>query len=170
MDVVQIATPIGWFRGVADDGVVREARFVDVTGVRRDDERLADALGAYFGGDVDAISTVPVAAEGTTFQQRVWSALRGIPAGETASYVDIAREIGTPGASRAVGSANASNPVSIIVPCHRVVRADGSIGGYGGGVERKRWLLAHELEHSCRTADRATTMPLWSGAISSRPG
>ena len=166
MDVVQVETPIGWFRAAADGGVVREARFVEAAGWRRDDEQLADVLTEYFGGDVDAIAAVRVDARGTTFQQRVWAALRRIPVGETASYVDIAREIGRPGASRAVGTANASNPVSVIVPCHRVVRADGSIGGYGGGVERKRWLLDHEYTHSCRGVDGAATMPSWSGAIS----
>ena len=100
---------------------------------------------AYFvDGDVDAIDAIDVDARGTSFQHKVWDALRRIPAGETASYVEIARAIGVPGASRAVGTANASNPIAVIVPCHRVVRADGSIGGYGGGVERKRWLLSHE--------------------------
>ena len=144
MDVVQIETPIGWFRTDSEDGRVCAARFVEGPGARRDDADLADALTAYFHGDVTAIDDVLVGAEGTTFQQRVWDALRRIPAGETASYIEIAREIGAPGASRAVGSANASNPVGVVVPCHRVVRADGSIGGYGFGVDRKRWLLDHE--------------------------
>jgi methylated-DNA-[protein]-cysteine S-methyltransferase len=144
MDVVQIETPIGWFRCHAEDGLVQEARFVEATGERRDDERLATVLDEYFAGAVTAIDEVRVDARGTAFQHRVWAALRRVRVGETASYIDIAREIGTPGASRAVGTANASNPVSIIVPCHRVVRADGSLGGYGGGVERKRWLLGHE--------------------------
>ncbi len=145
MDVVQISTPIGWFRCHAEAGTVREARFVDATGARRDDENLAGALEAYFvDGDVEAIDAIDVDARGTSFQHKVWDALRRIPAGETASYVEIARSIDVPGASRAVGTANASNPIAVIVPCHRVVRADGSIGGYGGGVERKRWLLSHE--------------------------
>jgi methylated-DNA-[protein]-cysteine S-methyltransferase len=143
-DVVQIETPIGWFRCYAHDGVVHESRFVDSPGERHDDARLAATLTAYFAGDLAALDRVEVAASGTSFQHAVWDALRRIPAGETMSYVDVAREIGVPGASRAVGTANASNPVGVIVPCHRVVRADGSIGGYGGGVERKRWLLAHE--------------------------
>jgi O-6-methylguanine DNA methyltransferase len=144
LDVVQLDTPIGWFRCLAVDGIVREARFVDAAGRRADDERLADTLSAYFGGDVDSIDEIPVDASGTSFQHKVWHALRRIPAGATASYTDIARDIGVPGASRAVGTANASNPVAIIVPCHRVVRADGTLGGYGGGIERKRWLLDHE--------------------------
>jgi methylated-DNA-[protein]-cysteine S-methyltransferase len=144
MDVVQVATPIGSFRCVGAAGAVSEARFVDSADTRRDDKRLAEVLDAYFAGEVDAIDEIRVDATGTEFQQKVWAALRGIPAGETMSYVEIAGAIGRPGASRAVGTANASNPVGVIVPCHRVVRADGSIGGYGFGVERKRWLLAHE--------------------------
>jgi O-6-methylguanine DNA methyltransferase len=144
MDVVQLRTPIGWFRCHVEGGVVREGRFVDAGRARRDDEGVAAALDDYFGGTVDAIDAIRVAADGTTFQHRVWDALRRIPVGETVSYVDIARELGIPGASRAVGAANASNPIALIVPCHRVVRADGSLGGYGGGLERKQWLLTHE--------------------------
>ncbi len=144
MDVVQLRTPIGWFRCHIVGGVVREGRFVDGGRARRDDEDVAAALDDYFGGTVDAIDAIRVAADGTTFQHRVWDALRQIPVGETVSYVDIARELGIPGASRAVGAANASNPIALIVPCHRVVRADGSLGGYGGGLERKQWLLTHE--------------------------
>jgi O-6-methylguanine DNA methyltransferase len=143
-DVTQIETPVGWFRCLSRGGVVHESRFVEAWGARADDEQLSAVLSAYFEGDVEAITAIPVAATGTSFQHNVWRALRRIPAGETASYVEIARQIGTPGASRAVGTANASNPIGVIVPCHRVVRADGSIGGYGGGVERKRWLLEHE--------------------------
>jgi O-6-methylguanine DNA methyltransferase len=144
LDVVQLDTPIGWFRCLSAGGVVREARFVDASGTRVDDVDLADALSAYFAGDVAAISRLPVEASGTSFQHKVWDALRRIPPGATASYTDIAHEIAVPGASRAVGTANASNPVAVIVPCHRVVRADGTLGGYGGGIERKRWLLDHE--------------------------
>jgi O-6-methylguanine DNA methyltransferase len=166
MDVVQIETPIGWFRALVDRGTLHEARFVDTHGARADDPRVAEVLAAYFAGAVDAIDTLPVAACGTTFQQQVWAALRRIPAGHTASYVDIAREIGAPGASRAVGSANASNPVGVVVPCHRVVRADGSLGGYGFGVDRKRWLLAHEHASGCRAPGRAATMPLWNAVNS----
>ena len=144
MDVVQIETPIGWFRAHVEDGVVREARFSESTGVVKDDASVAAALVAYFEGDVDVLDDIRVEARGTTFQHQVWDELRRIPAGKTASYVDVARAIGNPDASRAVGTANASNPVGVIVPCHRVVRADGSLGGYGFGVDRKRWLLDHE--------------------------
>jgi methylated-DNA-[protein]-cysteine S-methyltransferase len=81
---------------------------------------------------------------GTAFQQRVWAALREIPAGRTVSYGEIAAAVGSPTAVRAVGAANGRNPVPIVVPCHRVIRADGNLCGYGGGIERKRWLLEHE--------------------------
>jgi methylated-DNA-[protein]-cysteine S-methyltransferase len=102
--------------------------------------RAADQLGEYFEGrrtDFD----LPLAASGTPFQQRVWDLLRQIPYGRTRSYGQLAAELGQPGASRAVGLANGRNPLSIVVPCHRVVGADGSLTGYGGGAERKRHLL-----------------------------
>lgn len=105
---------------------------------------LTAALRRYFAGDLAAIEGLPVAAQGTQFQAAVWRALREIPCGQTWSYGDVARRIGRPTAVRAVGLANRSNPVAIVVPCHRVIGADGSLTGYGGGVERKRWLLAHE--------------------------
>jgi methylated-DNA-[protein]-cysteine S-methyltransferase len=82
---------------------------------------------------------------GTSFQRLVWEGLRAIPYGETISYAELARRIGRPGASRAVGSANGRNPISIVVPCHRVIAADGTLGGYGGGLDRKEWLLQHEI-------------------------
>ncbi|MGQ0825720.1 MAG: methylated-DNA--[protein]-cysteine S-methyltransferase [Actinomycetota bacterium] len=145
MDLVQLCTPLGSFRAYVEGGKVREARFVNGGGSpRAEDTKVADALSSYFAGEVDVLDSVAVDAVGTSFQQRVWAALRTIPAGETASYAEIAAVIGAPGAARAVGSANASNPVGVIVPCHRVVRSDGAIGGYGFGVDRKRWLLEHE--------------------------
>ena len=102
------------------------------------------ALRRYFDGDLDAIDELEVDPVGTDFQQSVWAALRSVPVGETTSYGEIAASIESPGAVRAVGSANGANPIVVIVPCHRVVRSDGSLGGYGGGLDRKRWLLAHE--------------------------
>jgi methylated-DNA-[protein]-cysteine S-methyltransferase len=113
---------------------------------RRDDALLRparDRLRAYFAGDLLDFS-LPLAGAGSTFQTRVWEALCSIPYGSTASYGDIARRIGFPKASRAVGAANGRNPISIIVPCHRVIGADGKLTGYGGGLNRKRWLLQHE--------------------------
>jgi len=103
-----------------------------------------DALRRYFDGEIHALDSVDVDPAGTEFQLRVWRELRRIPAGRTASYAGIAARIGAPGAFRAVARANATNPIGIIVPCHRVIGADGALRGYGGGIERKAWLLAHE--------------------------
>ncbi len=102
------------------------------------------ALTAYFAGDVGALDSLCVATGGTDFQRSVWAALRSIPTGETISYGELARRIGNPKAVRAVGLANGANPIGIVVPCHRVIGSDGGLGGYGGGVERKAWLLKHE--------------------------
>ena len=106
--------------------------------------RASRAVARYIAGELDAIEDLDVDTGGTPFQQEVWAALRTIPAGATWSYADLAQSVGRAGAVRAVGSANGANPVSVIVPCHRVVRSDGSLGGYGGGLPRKAWLLAHE--------------------------
>lgn len=110
----------------------------------RDAGGLTGRLRAYFEGDVSAIEGVPTTTGGTDFSRRVWAALREIPAGTTATYRDIAVALGRPRACRAVGMANGTNPISIVVPCHRVVGSDSTLTGYGGGLERKRWLLAHE--------------------------
>ena len=104
----------------------------------------ASALLAYFAGDLDAVHDVPTETNGTAFQCTVWSALRTIPAGRTLSYGALAGQIGKPKAVRAVGLANGANPIAIVVPCHRVIGANASLTGYGGGLHRKRWLLAHE--------------------------
>jgi methylated-DNA-[protein]-cysteine S-methyltransferase len=110
----------------------------------RDPGGLTRALDAYFAGDLAAIEGLPVATGGTPFQRMVWRALRDIACGATVSYGELARCIGRAEAVRAVGLANGANPISIVVPCHRVIGADGALTGYGGGIERKRWLLAHE--------------------------
>ena len=102
------------------------------------------ALGAYFDGDITAIDQVEVETGGTPFQRMVWAALRHIPAGRTTSYGALASTIDRPRAMRAVGLANGSNPIGIVVPCHRVIGADGALTGYGGGLARKQWLLEHE--------------------------
>jgi methylated-DNA-[protein]-cysteine S-methyltransferase len=102
------------------------------------------ALDAYFAGDLAALEAIASATGGTAFQRAVWAALRTIPAGRTLSYGALAAQIGAPRAVRAVGLANGANPISVVVPCHRVIGADGTLTGYGGGLERKRWLLAHE--------------------------
>ncbi|MGA2419393.1 MAG: methylated-DNA--[protein]-cysteine S-methyltransferase [Candidatus Acidiferrum sp.] len=105
---------------------------------------LTDAIRRYFAGELTAIDDLPVQTAGTPFQREVWHALRTIPCGATVSYGQLAKQIGRPGAVRAVGLANGANPIGIVVPCHRVIGADGSLTGYGGGLERKSWLLKHE--------------------------
>ena len=119
----------------------------------QDGELFAEAssqLEQYFGGERTKFD-LRLTLAGTAFQRRVWAALRGIPYGQTVSYGQLADRIGQPSASRAVGLANGKNPVGIIIPCHRVVGADGSLTGYGGGIERKRYLLAHEQRVSGQT-------------------
>jgi methylated-DNA-[protein]-cysteine S-methyltransferase len=111
---------------------------------RRGPAQVRDALKRYFAGEPAAVDGLAVAARGTPFQMRVWQQLRRIPPGRTASYSDIAQAIGRPSAVRAVGLANGRNPVSIIVPCHRIIGRDGSLTGYGGGLAIKAWLLRHE--------------------------
>jgi methylated-DNA-[protein]-cysteine S-methyltransferase len=106
--------------------------------------RAAHALGAYFEGDLDAIVALATETNGTPFQHAVWAALRRIPAGRTTSYGALAAAIGAPNAVRAVGAANGANPIAIVIPCHRLIGANASLTGYGGGLHRKRWLLAHE--------------------------
>lgn len=102
------------------------------------------AFERYFNGALDAFDDLPLVYDGTPFQLSIWKELLKIRPGTTATYGDLAKNVGQPGASRAVGSANHNNPIGIIIPCHRVIASDGSLAGYGGGVERKHWLLAHE--------------------------
>jgi methylated-DNA-[protein]-cysteine S-methyltransferase len=105
---------------------------------------LTEAIARYFAGELTILDALPVQTAGTPFQQQVWHALREIPCGTTISYATLAARIGRPNAVRAVGLANGSNPIGVVVPCHRVIGSDGSLTGYGGGIERKRWLLRHE--------------------------
>jgi methylated-DNA-[protein]-cysteine S-methyltransferase len=105
---------------------------------------VAERLAAYVEGDIAAIDGIPTETTGTAFQREVWAALREIPAGETWSYGQLAAHISRPAAVRAVGLANGSNPIGVVVPCHRVIGANGTLSGYAGGLERKRWLLRHE--------------------------
>jgi len=105
---------------------------------------VIDALSAYFSGDVAALEGVRAEGAGTPFQRKVWAALRTVPPGRTTSYRAIAGAIGHPKAVRAVGAANGQNPIALVVPCHRVIAADGTLCGYGGGLWRKEWLLRHE--------------------------
>jgi len=125
------------------------ARYGDVElAEKRDPFGLTSAIASYMNGEVNIIDALPVAFAGTPFQNKVWQALRTIPAGKTLSYGILAKQIGDPKAVRAVGLANGANPIGVIVPCHRVIGSDGSLTGYGGGLERKRWLLAHEARHA----------------------
>ena len=101
-------------------------------------------LKAYFDGEIGALGQIECSLPGTPFQRKVWSALRGIPGGSTRSYAAMAAHIGRGAAVRAVGAANGANPISVVIPCHRLVGSDGSLTGYGGGIDRKRWLLKHE--------------------------
>jgi methylated-DNA-[protein]-cysteine S-methyltransferase len=159
----RIDTPIGEMIIVADrDGNLRAADWTDheermrkllrrhygrdgfTLTPARNPYGLADAIRSYFAGDLTAIDLLPVQSRGTPFQRDVWRALRKITCGATVSYAKLAEQIGRPAAVRAVGLANGSNPVGIVVPCHRVIGANGSLTGYGGGMERKRWLLEHE--------------------------
>jgi methylated-DNA-[protein]-cysteine S-methyltransferase len=140
---------VGWIDG--HERMTRALRGIAGPGssLRRveDPGGLSSALRAYFGGELGVLDALPVCAGGSAFQQQVWSALRQIPYGQTRAYSELARSIGKPAAVRAVGLANGANPVGIVVPCHRVIGADGSLTGYAGGLERKRWLLRHERAH-----------------------
>ena len=106
------------------------------------------ALEAYFSGELRAVESLQTTTAGTEFQRQVWHALRRIPSGRTLSYGALAAKLGRPAAVRAVGAANGSNPIAIVVPCHRVIGANNSLTGFGGGIERKRWLLDHERKHT----------------------
>lgn len=156
----RIETPIGTMVLLASDGVLlllefedaadrvaREirARFGDIHVQPTDDPfGLSTRVRAFFAGDLTAIEGTETDGGGTDFQRRVWAELKRIPCGATISYGELARRLGDKNAMRAVGLANGRNPISIVVPCHRVIGADGSMTGYGGGVERKVWLLKHE--------------------------
>lgn len=124
----------------------------------RTPESVRKPLLAYLGGDLHAIDEIEVATGGTAFQRELWAALRRIPVGETVSYGELAVRLGRPRAVRAVGLANGANPISVVVPCHRVIGADQSLTGYGGGLPRKRWLLEHEgvsFERDCDVVVRS---------------
>jgi methylated-DNA-[protein]-cysteine S-methyltransferase len=120
-----------------------------VEATRNDDAHapIHAALAAYFAGELAAVDALAVDGGGTPFQHQVWRALRTIAPGATATYADIARDIGRPRAVRAVGAANGANPISIVVPCHRVIGSGGALTGYAGGLERKSWLLEHERRY-----------------------
>ena len=150
-------TPIGAMPCARDEQGIRtlllpEGRMhaePDPSWVRDDDdfEDVRTQLGEYFAGTRTSFD-LPLHLVGSAWQRKVWAALLDIPCGETESYGSLAARIGSPGAARAVGLANGQNPLPIIVPCHRVIGANGSLTGYGGGLDAKRWLLAHEAQHT----------------------
>lgn len=157
----RIETPVGEVLLVVDaEGTVRALDFADFEPRMRRLMRLhygsvelkagqapnavRSAIAAYFAGDIEALTPLPVKTGGTVFQRSVWAALIQIPPGTTETYGQLAARIGSPKAVRAVGLANGANPIGVIVPCHRVVGANGKLTGYAGGLERKAWLLRHE--------------------------
>ncbi len=187
LEIAETATPIGTIRLAVASGRLCALEFAErwprrlawlarqlgPMGTRpaADPAGVVSALAAYFGGCLDALDDVPLEMVGTAFQRRVWSALRSVPAGRTVSYGELARSVCGPAAARAVGAANGANPIAIVVPCHRVVGADGTLTGYAGGLERKRWLLAHEghcvgsLVHPADSSSRpARTQPTIASA------
>jgi methylated-DNA-[protein]-cysteine S-methyltransferase len=157
----RLTTPIGAILLVTDnDGVLRaldfedyEARMKELLRLQygavaltagRAPKAMRSALSGYFDGEFASLKAVQWRIAGTPFQRKVWTALPKIPAGKTMSYGALAAKLGSPNAMRAVGHANGSNPISVVIPCHRLIGADGSLVKYGGGLERKRWLLRHE--------------------------
>lgn len=160
--IARLKTPIGAALLVTDDrGLLRALDWTDHedrlyrllhryygTGIALETGKappvLRAALEGYFAGDLKQLDGIVCATAGTAFQQEVWKALRKIPAGKTMTYGALAAKLGKPAAMRAVGAANGANPLSVVVPCHRLIGADGTMIKYGGGLERKRWLLAHE--------------------------
>jgi methylated-DNA-[protein]-cysteine S-methyltransferase len=157
--IVSPFSPVGPLTVVAEDGAI-VGLYMDLQQHRPGDDELGDAdprgrgaepfrgaadqLDAYFAGELTTFD-LPLAPRGSEFRQRVWAALQEIPYGQTESYGQLAERIGSPGGARAVGLANGKNPIGIVIPCHRVVGSDGSLTGYGGGLDRKRQLLELEL-------------------------
>jgi AraC family transcriptional regulator of adaptative response/methylated-DNA-[protein]-cysteine methyltransferase len=165
-----IDTPVGPMTAIADERALYLLEFVDRRGLEREIERLRvkqkagiapgrtapivqieRELASYFAGRSTTFET-PLECDGSPFQKAVWDALKTIPPGETWSYAQLARAVGRPRAVRAVGTANGANTLAIVIPCHRVINANGELGGYGGGLPRKRWLLEHERRAGARAA------------------
>ncbi len=151
-----LKTPIGTVRLWGDDKSVfaldlpiHKHSFVELFPHAKKQKSFwaTEKLEAYFDGEIDAIDDIAIAPAGPAFYQKCWRQLRRVRGGETITYAGLAKKVGS-NAIRAVGSANARNPIALIVPCHRVIRTGGDIGNYGGGVPAKRWLLDHELRHA----------------------
>ena len=154
-----LETPAGVIEVTATDESILSIRFADKAGKANPNaltKKCAAQLTEYFKGERTAFD-LPLKAEGTPFQRAVWRALAAIPYGETRSYEDIARAVGSPKGVRAVGGANGRNPFAIVVPCHRVIRKSGETGGYAGGVPRKEILLAQEAAHKSSASCTGTS-------------
>ena len=145
--ITSYASPIGPLT-ISSDGIAITGLWMDLPGVRRDQLPVFAAarrwLDRYFTGSQPAPRELPLSPAGTAFQRQVWELLLDVPWGTTATYGEIARQLGKPQACQAVGQAVGRNPIAIIIPCHRIIGADGSLTGYAGGLEMKRWLLNHE--------------------------
>lgn len=159
----RMATPIGELILIADEqGILRaidwadhQVRLMKLLNIhcqanyfqlskQRNPGGFTEAMQQYFAGELAVIDHLPIMTAGSEFQRTVWRQLRQIPCGEILTYGELAKRIGRPTASRAVGMANGSNPISIVLPCHRVIGAQGALTGYAGGIQRKQWLLQHE--------------------------
>ena len=160
-----LMTRLGWVHVQGHEAGLVRLSFLEgkpPSGVHRPGPMTRPAierLERYFAGDLQAIESVTVAPKGTPFQMSVWRELRKIAAGDFVSYGELAERLGKPRAVRAVGQANAKNPIAIVVPCHRVLASDGALGGYSAGQERKAWLLAHERIQALKPKTRARRKP-----------
>jgi methylated-DNA-[protein]-cysteine S-methyltransferase len=164
---VILSTPVGDLLATADESGALTGLWWGRTGVGvgDDDGRFAflrTQLERWFAGEITSFE-VPLAPRGTPWQQAVWAALRDVPYGETITYTELAARAGRPGAARAAGAANGRNPISILIPCHRVVGTSGALTGYAGGVDAKAWLLAHERAVRSRAPSPGSPPPRTTG-------
>ncbi|MBX2836592.1 MAG: methylated-DNA--[protein]-cysteine S-methyltransferase [Gammaproteobacteria bacterium] len=151
MELTHYKSPIGVLELLGEDGLLYSIRLPanhvtdrsDYAMSKRNFKPLIEQLDAYFNAELTEFD-LPLKPKGTEFEQSVWKALQAIPYADTVSYGDIAEQIGHPSAARAVGAANGKNPIPIVIPCHRVIGANGKLVGFSGGLENKRWLIAHE--------------------------
>ena len=178
LEIDRVPSPIGEVLIVVADGILLaldfddcEARMTKLLSKRfktielhsvKNPAGVSDAIAQYFSGSLSALSDIPMATGGTPFQKRVWQELANIPPGSLLTYGELARMIGKPGGAQAVGMANSLNPISIALPCHRVIGANGSLTGYAGGIDRKQWLLNHEGICLSKPTDLATQLSVFS--------
>lgn len=151
-----IDSPVGWLKIKTDEFLLLEIKFVDKEGISEKDQpeilnQTIKQLTEYFQGNRKEFN-LNINPSGTDFQKKTWIFVSKIPFGETATYLEIAKQTGSNKNTRAVGTSNGKNPIPIIIPCHRIIGSNGKLTGYAGGIERKRWLLQHELIHSEKTS------------------